>query len=113
MTGGISVLERLMGVIQSRKANPSERSYTCFLLRDGVGRIGDKLQEEAKELSDAAGLGGDEGTRRQRVIHEAADVTYHLLVMLAYCEVGLAELEAELSSRFGVSGLDEKASRRP
>ena len=46
-------------------------------------------------------------------MHETADVIYHLLVMLGHKGVGWDEVEAELARRFGVSGLDEKAARRP
>ena len=104
-----SILRRLAGVIQSRKmARPSD-SYTAQLLDAGVGRIGEKLREEAGELADAAQ--STEIDRAKNVIHEAADLTFHLLVMLTACDVRFEDLEAELARRFGRSGLEEKASR--
>jgi phosphoribosyl-ATP pyrophosphohydrolase len=105
-----TVLARLMAVIEQRKAQPSEKSYTAKLLAGGVARIGEKVSEEATEVVEAAGEPGEEG--RQHLIREAADLIYHLLVMLACRDTQLAEVEAELARRFGISGLEEKASRQ-
>ena len=104
-----TVLARLMAVIEDRKAQPSEKSYTVKLLAGGVPKIGEKIVEEAAEVVEAAGEDGDAG--RQHLVREAADLIYHLLVMLAYRDTRLDEVEAELARRFGISGLEEKASR--
>ena len=105
-----SVLARLMATIEDRKTNSPAKSYTTTLMAGGVERIGAKIAEEAAEVVDAARSARDkEG--RGHLVHEAADLIFHLLVMLGYCEVSLAEVEAELARRFGVSGLDEKAAR--
>jgi phosphoribosyl-ATP pyrophosphohydrolase len=109
MCANDSVLSRLMQVIEDRKANPPERSYTTSLFRGGVEKIGGKILEEAREVVEAAGEPGDDG--RRHLVAEAADVIYHLLVMLAHRDTGLSDVEAELGRRFGISGLDEKASR--
>ena len=98
-----------MEVIDDRKANPPARSYTTSLFQGGVGRIGAKIGEEAAEVVEAASEEGDQG--RAHLAHEAADLIYHLLVMLSYRGVALREVEDELARRFGISGLDEKASR--
>lgn len=98
-----------MEVIEDRKRNPPEKSYTTSLLAGGVVRIGKKILEESKEAVEAAGESGEEG--RQHVIREAADVIYHLLVLLAHRDATLTEVEAELGKRFGISGIDEKTSR--
>jgi phosphoribosyl-ATP pyrophosphohydrolase len=103
------VLAQLMAVIEDRKANPPAKSYTTTLLAGGVPKIGEKVREEAEEVIEAAGEPGDEG--RSHLIREAADLIYHLFVMLGHRDVKLAEVEAELAQRFGISGLDEKASR--
>lgn len=100
------VLERLEDVILARRAEPSDRSYTSRLLAGGVGTIGGKVTEEAGELVAAAA-----GETDERVVSEAADLLYHALVLLAARDVRLEAVEAELARRFGVSGLDEKASR--
>lgn len=100
-----------MSTIDDRKANPSVASYTSRLLDGGVTAIGAKVIEEAAEAVEAAGEDGAEG--RSHFVHEAADLIYHLLVLLSHRDVSLPEVEAELASRFGVSGLQEKASRDP
>ncbi|MEQ8785967.1 MAG: phosphoribosyl-ATP diphosphatase [Pirellulaceae bacterium] len=104
-----SVLARLMAVIEDRKQNPPERSYTTKLLRGGVEKIGAKIAEEAAEVVEAAAEPGDDG--KSHLVYEAGDLLYHLLVMLAYRDVRLDEVEAELARRFGMSGIDEKESR--
>jgi len=104
------VLRQLMAVIEDRKANPPERSYTTKLFEGGVEKIGSKITEEAAEVIEAAAEPGEEG--RQHLIREAADLIYHLFVMLGHCNVKLTEVEAELARRFGISGLDEKAARK-
>jgi phosphoribosyl-ATP pyrophosphohydrolase len=106
-----NVLASLMRVIQDRRANPPPRSYTASLFAGGVERIGEKLREEAAEAVEAAAEAGEEG--RRHLIHEAADVVYHLLVLMGLRDVTLADLEGELAKRFGISGLDEKAARQP
>ena len=109
MTVEKSVLAQLMAVIEDRRANPPEKSYTTTLFKAGLPKIGAKLTEEAAEVVEAAGEEGAAG--RTHTIYEAGDVLYHLFVLLAHCDIRLEEVEAELARRFGVSGLDEKASR--
>ena len=99
-------LENLERVVASRKGDPSARSYTSRLLAGGVPAIGAKVTEEAGELVAAAA-----GETDDRVVSEAADLVYHMLVLLACRDVGLDRVEGELARRFGVCGLDEKAAR--
>jgi phosphoribosyl-ATP pyrophosphohydrolase len=99
-------LESLERVIASRKGGDADRSYTSRLLAGGVAKIGGKVTEEADELVQAAAAEND-----ARVVSEAADLVYHALVLLAARGVAFAQVEDELARRFGVSGLDEKASR--
>ena len=103
------ILDRLMAVIVSRKVNPPDRSYTSSLLEGGVKTIGAKISEEAAEVIAAADEPGKRG--QAHLIHEAADLIYHLFVMLAHREIELDEVRAELGRRFGVSGIDEWESR--
>jgi phosphoribosyl-ATP pyrophosphohydrolase len=98
-----------MAVIEDRRRHPSEKSYTTKLFRGGLQRMGAKLTEEAAETVEAAGETDAAG--RAHLIHEAADLVYHLLVLLASRDVKLGDVELELARRFGVSGLAEKASR--
>lgn len=99
-----------MAVVEDRKANPSEKSYTTKLLAGGVDKTAAKFSEEAGELVEAAREPGDAG--RTHTVHEAADVVYHLLVLLASLDIALADVEAVLEGRFGIGGLEEKASRK-
>ncbi len=103
------ILSQLMAVIEDRKRTLPEKSYTTRLFEGGVPKIGAKVLEEAAEVVEAAGEPGDPG--RDHTVREAADVVYHLLVLLAQRDIPLAAVENELGRRFGISGLDEKASR--
>lgn len=109
-TSANSVVAQLMAVIEDRKRNPPPKSYTTTLLNGGIPKIGGKVQEEAREVVEAAYEAGEPG--RKHVIAEAADVVYHLLVLLAHQDVKWDEVEAEIARRFGISGLDEKALRQ-
>src|SRR5262245_42691138 len=93
------VLTQLAEVIAERKANPPPKSYTTSLLAGGVAKIGGKVLEEAEEVVEAAGEPDEAG--RQHLVYESADLLYHLLVMLAYRDIPLADVEAELARRFG------------
>ncbi len=93
--------------VQERARESAEVSYTRKLLDRGVAQCAKKLGEEAVEAAIAA-LSED----KQRVVAEAADVLYHLLVVLHARGITLDEVEAELGTRTRQSGLDEKASRK-
>jgi phosphoribosyl-ATP pyrophosphohydrolase len=105
----VDVLDRLMATIEHRRATRPAGSYTTVLLDGGLEAIGAKVREESGELIEAAAEPGEAG--RQHAVREAADLVYHLLVLLAWREIPLADVEAELARRFGISGLDEKAAR--
>jgi phosphoribosyl-ATP pyrophosphohydrolase len=92
-------------VAQRANASPDE-SYTAKLLRDGVDRCARKFGEEAVELIVSA-VSRD----KQGLTGEAADVLYHLLVLLKAADITLDQVMAELERRTGQSGLEEKASR--
>ncbi len=103
-----AVLPRLWTELQARKHAPADKSYTKKLLGEGAAKIAAKVREEGDELGRALCDETDE-----RVVSEAADVTYHMLVGLLCRGLRLRDLEVELARRFGMSGLDEKASRAP
>ena len=92
--------------ITDRATAPAEESYTRKLLDKGAAQCAKKFGEEAVEAVLAA-VGED----RERLTAEAADVLYHLLVMLHSRGVALADVEQLLESRTKKSGLEEKASR--
>lgn len=104
----LAFLERLEQVLAARATAGGERSYTRKLLEAGAELVGRKLREEADELARAT-----DHEDRGRVVSEAADLLYHSLVALRLRGVAWREVLAELERRFGVSGLEEKASRQP
>ena len=99
-------LARLAATIEARRAADPDGSWTARLLARGPEACAKKFGEEAVEAVIEA-VKGD----RDRLVSEAADTLYHLLVMLAARGVTLAEVEAELARREGTSGLTEKAAR--
>jgi phosphoribosyl-ATP pyrophosphohydrolase len=99
-------LETLAAVIRARRAASAESSYTKSLLDSGAARCARKFGEEAVEAVIAA-IEGDKAA----LTSEAADVLYHLLVLLEARGVALADVLAELERRTAQSGHAEKASR--
>ena len=110
MAAELRPLDELERTIADRAANPSEKSYTTKLLKGGIGAIGEKIVEESMEVIEAAEESGEAG--REHFIREVGDLVYHLLVLMRHQNCSLAELDTELHRRFGVSGLEEKASRK-
>jgi phosphoribosyl-ATP pyrophosphohydrolase len=100
------VLARLAAIIAQRRGESAGKSYTRELLDAGAERCAKKLGEEAVETIVAA-LAQDS----RALTREAADLLYHLLVLLEVRRVPLADVLAELQSRMGTSGLAEKAAR--
>ena len=93
--------------ITARAQASAQASYTRALIDKGITHCAKKLGEEAVEVALAV-VGED----RERVIGEAADLLYHLLVVLHVRGIALAEVEAALAERTRQSGLDEKAARK-
>ena len=104
---GLDVLARLVATIDARRSADTDTSYTAKLLGSGTEKCAKKFGEEAFELALAAVSGDDVHTTA-----EAADVMYHLLVVLASCDVPLSQVMAELERRTAVSGIEEKAARK-
>lgn len=90
------ILPQLGAVIRDRKLNPREGSYTCRLFDAGLPRMAQKVGEEAVEILVAALAEQDE-----RLVSEVADLTYHAMVLLAARDLSWADVEAELTRRFG------------
>jgi phosphoribosyl-ATP pyrophosphohydrolase len=89
-----SVLHEVDGVIRERRLAPRPGSYTTSLLAGGIDGIARKVGEEAIEVILAA-----KGEGAERLVEESADLIYHLLVLLAANDLGLADIEAELRKR--------------
>ena len=102
------VLARLAEVVHGRNGGDPERSYVSRLLARGEDAILKKIGEEATETVMAA-KDGD----RQRIVGETADLWFHCLIMLEYYQLGPQDVLNELQRREGLSGLDEKAARKP
>lgn len=100
------ILHQLAAVLESRKRADPGGSYVAGLYAKGLDAILKKVGEEATETV----LAAKNGVASQ-VIHETADLWFHTLVMLAYQELGPDDVLRELERRFGLSGLEEKASR--
>jgi len=106
-----TILQQLDQVITQRKTDLPPNSYTTSLFLGGMEKIVAKFAEESQELIDAAKMNMSDSAKKQ-VIHEASDLMYHFLVLLAACHVSFHDIEEELSRRFGVSGLIEKSARK-
>ncbi|WP_299904549.1 phosphoribosyl-ATP diphosphatase [uncultured Paracoccus sp.] len=103
----MSALDRLAATIASRKGADPDTSWTAKLLAKGPEKCAEKFGEESIEAIIEA-VKGD----RARLTSEAADVLYHLLVMLAARDLTLADVEAELARREGKSGIEERNARQ-
>ena len=87
-------IQWLFDVIQDRKKNPSDKSYTTSLFNEGLPKIAQKVGEEGTEVVVAA-LAQDD----QRLVEEVADLTYHTLVLLSARGLTPAQVVAELEKR--------------
>ena len=100
-------LEELARVVETRAKADPETSWTAKLLAKGPEKCAEKFGEEAVEAIIEAARGD-----RERLTSEAADVLFHLLVMLRARDVPLSDVMAELDRRQGTSGIAEKAARK-
>ncbi len=106
MSADFTRLARLCETIEARRHAAPETSYVASLLAGGPEKAAKKLGEEAVEAVLAAAAGD-----RAALVHESADLLFHLLVLWAACGVAPADVMAELARREGVSGLEEKRRR--
>jgi phosphoribosyl-ATP pyrophosphohydrolase/phosphoribosyl-AMP cyclohydrolase len=106
-TSAQTLLARLDAVLLSRKAATAEKSYAKSLYDAGPAKIGEKLREEADELARAVSS-EDDG----RVVSEAADVLFHVMVALRSRDLGIEAVLRELARRAGIGGHEEKKARK-
>ena len=99
-----NTIKKLVETIRLKKKDDIKASYTSFLLSKGNDHCLKKLKEEVFELEDAI-------KNKKNIIHESADVIYHLLVLLESGEINFDDVEVELEKRKGVSGFKEKENR--
>ncbi len=101
-----NILLALEKILEERKLSSEDKSYVSSLYQQGTKKILEKISEESEEVIKAV---SEEG--RQEIIHEVADLWFHLLVLLRHENISLEEVELELANRFGISGHEEKGSR--
>mgnify|MGYP001825835599 CR=1 FL=1 len=101
-----AVLDRVSSVAFQRSMSTAEKSYTKSLFDGGWDKIIGKLREETGELIDELPEGEDKA-----VVHETADLLFHMVVALTMRGIATHKIWAELERRFGTSGHDEKRSR--
>ena len=101
------IIERLMVVLESRKGAEPETSYVAGLYHKGLDSILKKIGEESVETIIAAKTGD-----KEQIVYETADLWFHCLVLLAQQNLDAQQVLDELDRRFGLSGIDEKATRQ-
>ena len=100
------ILDKLDDILENRKSSNSKDSYIVTLYKKGNNHICDKVIEEANELIAATNESEDQ------IIHESADLLFHVLVLLASHDIKYARILEELENRFGTSGIEEKNNRK-
>ena len=104
---GPEILTKLFEILKERKSADPETSYVASLYKKGVTKINEKIAEESGELTEAA-LSGD----RKEMVHEFSDLLFHSMTLLASEGIEMKEVYGELGRRFGISGIEEKRSRK-
>ncbi len=100
------ILNSLSQILEQRKQASPDESYTAKLFSEGVDSILKKVGEEATETVIASKSGN-----KAAIIHEVADLWFHTMVLLKHHDLDYDDILNELESRFGLSGLEEKANR--
>jgi phosphoribosyl-ATP pyrophosphohydrolase len=101
------ILERIAASIEERKKADPKKSYVASLFAKGDDAMLKKIGEEATELVLAAKSG-----EKLQLVHEAADLWFHSMIVLARHGLGPGDVLAEMRRREGISGIDEKARRK-
>ena len=101
------ILKQLSNLLEQRKGADPDTSYVASLYSQGLEAILKKIGEEATEVIIAANT-----QQKEAIIHETADLWFHTLVMLAQQDLSISDILIELESRFGQSGIEEKANRQ-
>jgi len=100
------ILKQLEQVLEQRKSAKADKSYVSSLYAKGLDEILKKIGEESTEVVMAA-----KDNDKDKIIYEVADLWFHTLVLLRHKDIEVSKIQNELSSRFGLSGLEEKANR--
>ena len=102
-----NVLEELDKIISERKDLDPQKSYVASILKKGTLGASEKTREEFEELINAC-----INESKSRVISEAADLWFHSMILLSLRNANSSDILKELESRFGISGHEEKKSRK-
>lgn len=102
----MSIFQNLFDVIENRKTKSPNESYVASLMAGGSEKINGKIMEEASEVCEAA-LEND----TEHLVREICDLLFHTFVQAGYHNISLTAIEDELTKRFGIGGLEEKAGR--
>jgi phosphoribosyl-ATP pyrophosphohydrolase len=100
-------LEQLTKKIKKQKNKNSNISYTASLFKKGKNFCIKKFIEEAKELAASSKY-----SNKKNIVHEAADLLYHFLVLLEFKKISITSIMTELKRRQKISGIEEKKSRK-
>ncbi|MEM7096622.1 MAG: phosphoribosyl-ATP diphosphatase [Pseudomonadota bacterium] len=109
-----AILAALGAILEARKQQDPQDSYVASLYTNGLDKILEKVGEEATEVilaSKNLHANNSHAEHAAHLVAEVADLWFHSLVMLHYQNLDASAVLAELASRFGISGHDEKASR--
>lgn len=107
----MDVIQQLADTLEARKGASADDSYVASLYDKGLDKILEKVGEESVETILAAKNAAADPSQNDKVISETADLWFHTLVMLAALDLSPQQVTDELARRFGLSGLEEKASR--
>lgn len=102
----MDIMDALAEVLEQRKTQAPDTSYVAGLYHKGLDTILKKIGEEATETV----IAGKDG-EADKIVYEVADLWFHTLILLSYQGLSHRQVLAELQRRFGLSGLEEKASR--
>ena len=100
------IIDKLDKILEDRKFSNPNDSYIAELYKKGNNHICNKVVEEASELVEAT------KESKNQIIHESADLLFHVLVLLASHDIKYVRILEELESRFGTSGIEEKKNRK-
>lgn len=102
----LETLTKLEALLEARKTADADTSYVARLYAKGPHKIAQKVGEEAVETAMATAMGDD-----NELVKEAADLLFHLMVLLKAKGMSLSDIASELARREGISGIEEKANR--
>ena len=98
-----TIIEKIYEMIKDRKENPKEKSYTNYLLNEGIDKICKKVGEEATEVVIAA-----KNPEDNELVGEICDLTYHILVLMFERNISITQVEELLSKRHQIEGNKKK-----